>query len=146
MTKSYEPQLPYTTTRALPNPLEQQIMIYEAARASIKNVTEYLETKLDLGKLVETATTIKSYLHTPITDCFKKLEGYFFAKSANQKNREAKKRKERQQKKQEKQKLMKTPGGNSRYAKKSKDGNEDFWKGKEIVVEPPRYNLFGWRY
>jgi hypothetical protein len=137
MQRQYEPQrlrlkeFPSSRALELPNALEQQVMVYEAAENSINKCLEYLKTKLEVGRLVQTTTSIKSYAHdTPITDYIGLIGTYFFGKSASQKNRDAKKRKEREQKKAEKQKQMKTPGGNSKYAKKADSGNEKFWKGR----------------
>lgn len=137
MKRQYEEQgygpkeAPNSCVLVLPNPLEQQVMIYEAAGNSIKKGFEYLKTNLDMGRLVQTATSIKAYVHeTPLADYIGLIGTYFFGKSASQKNRQAKKRKERQQRKAEKEKRMKNPGGSSRYAKKADSGNEKFWEGR----------------
>ena len=136
MERQYEQQRPgikeFPNSHALelPNTLEQQVMIYEAAESSIKKGLEYLKTNLDMGRLVQTATSVKNYVHeTPLVDYINLIGTYFFGKSASKKNRQAKKLKGREQKKAEREKLMKSPGGNSKYAKKAGSGNEKFWKG-----------------
>lgn len=128
--QEYRPK-PFSNTQVLvlSNALEQQVMIYEAAGDSIKKGLEYLKTKLGIGRLVQRATSVKSYVHeTPLADYISLISTYFFRKSASQKNREAKIRKERQAKKAEKERSMKNPGGNSRYAKKAGRGTEKFWE------------------
>ena len=95
--------------------------------------------KQGLQTIVQKSTNLGSYLRNmlPQYPVAEPLNLIYFSKRANEKKREDR-RKEREKKKQKTQARMKSPTGGSRYARKSADGNSEFWAGNPFNKPPVR--------